>query len=790
MKKSIITSALVLALGLFATSCTEEAGGFGSGSGHIAPLVGFDSDVEGMGTALSRAGDEITVDDLSLILSKNDGSFRQTWNSVSEFDTNKEFPVGNYTLTAFYGDPETEGFELPAYSGSVPVRVADGQTSSVSLTATLVNAKVSVVFTDEFKKYMADYSGQFVTSTATHQYAKDEVRPLYIAPGQATFNVHVKKPNGNDANFEVAKINAQARHHYVITVNVNSGNVSDAVLEVTFDDTLEQQPVHIDLSDEIMSTPAPSLSTEGFTPGTPVELVAGIPTTAKAQVNITALAGFKSVTLTTQSEYLLKNGWPESVDLLDPETKPTTFTDKGLKVVGLWQKVGTMALIDFAPVAEYVTAGTHSFTVTVTDQIGRTVEEPVTVELNLSEPEFSIAAVEGQYYSVDMPVSFALTANIPLTKETLKVEYPNSRGTTSQAEILGFEEQASRAASKNYKITIMTPDDVEGELKIKVCCGRVGSNQIVINETPFDIALTANDVFATYSLLDVVPTEGNTVPDLSGAQIVFQSANGTFSNATQTVSGTTFTVSSLKPDTDYTVRAKIGDAYSKPHSFHTEAAPQLANSDMEKWTSTKVSSGANSWQKYTPASPWSTLNDYTLSKVNMTCVRSGAQSTESTTDAHQGTAALVQTVGWDAATTFNSCGIHTAGEIFLGTADSNGNKKYGTPFSSRPSALKFWCKFTQFRSGETGVAEIEVVDAANNVIATGKLLPNNASWQQQTIALKYSRNAAKAASIRIRFVSNANQSLGKSDVTSFRSGNTSTRPVGSKLYIDDIELIY
>lgn len=377
MKKSIITKAMILAMGLIGISCSEETGGYGSGSGRIAPSVGCDSDVEGMGQTLSRAGDEITVDDLSMTLSKDDGSYRHTWDKVSDFDKTKEFGVGNYTLTAFYGDPESEGFEKPAYSGSVPVRVSDGQTSRVSLTATVVNAKISVVFTDEFKKYMTDYSGQFVTAKGTYEYTKDETRPLYIAPGSATFTVRVVKPNGQEGSFNIASINAQARHHYVITVNVNGGNVSDASMTVSFDDTLEQEPVIIDLSDKIMSKPAPEIATEGFTAGSPVNLIAGVTNNAKAQLTLTAMAGFKSVTLNTESSYLIANGWPESIDLLTATTaEQTLMTDKGLKVVGLWKNPGTMALIDFAPMAEFLTAGTARFTVSVTDILSRTVEAP------------------------------------------------------------------------------------------------------------------------------------------------------------------------------------------------------------------------------------------------------------------------------------------------------------------------------------------------------------------------------------------------------------------------------
>lgn len=805
MKKSIITKAMILALGLIAASCSDETGGYGSGTGRIAPSVGCDGDVEGMGQTLSRAGDEITVDDLSLTLSKDDGSYRHTWDKVSDFDKTKEFGVGNYTLTAFYGDPDTEGFEKPAYSGTVPVRVSDGQTSRVSLTATVVNAKISVVFTDEFKKYMTDYSGQFVTSKGTYEYTKDESRPLYIAPGSATFTVHVVKPNGQEGTFNIASINAQARHHYVITVNVNGGNVSDASMTVSFDDTLDQEPVTIDLSDKIMSKPAPEISTEGFTAGTPVNLIAGVTNNAKAQLTLTAMAGFKNVTLTTESSYLIANGWPESIDLLAATSaEQTMMTERGLKVVGLWKNPETMALIDFAPMAEFLTAGTARFTVSVTDVLSRTTETPVTVELNLSEPEFSIANIANTYFSDDMPVSFALTANIPLSKENLKVEYKNKRGTTSEAEIIDFTESNGRSAS--YRLTIQTPSDIEDRLTVKLICGRIGSNELTLAPAPFALSFSDNDIFATHAFMDVVGVGGATAPDLSQVQIVFEDANGNFSNASQAVNGNYFNVSALTPGKTYTARAKVGNAYSNRFSFTTEAAPQLDNAGMENWYSEK---GSDNWRRYFPGvstdTYWGTMNLLTTSfsgtrDYTAYCNFSGTRETDDKCSGNK--AAIIETVGWgaNAAQAWWTDAKHiTVGELYLGSYNSSTQAPaYGIQFASRPSAVKFQYKYSARNSADYGYAFVKLLDASGNVIAEKNInLQASASYAQVSFDLTsfYTRGCAKASSIQLGF-----KSSGHPEVTSQNNDKWLTRPkfgnlsdgrfTGSSLYIDDIELTY
>lgn len=815
MKKSIIAKAMILALGLAAVSCSDVTGDFGSGKGRLAPTVGCDSDVEGMGQTLSRAAGDITADDLSLTLSKDDGSYRQTWDKISDFDVEKQFSVGNYTLTAFYGDPQDEGFDKPAFIGSAPVKIADGQTSQVSLTATVANSKISVVYTDAFKKYMADYSGQFVTSKAAYDYGKDEVRPLHVAPGQVAFNVHVVKPNGNEATFEVAKLNTEARHHYVITVDLNSGNVSDAVLEVTFDDTLEQEPVTIDLSDEILMSPIPQITAEGFTPGTPVELMAGVNNNVKVQLNLQAMAGFKSVTLTTESEYLQANGWPATLDLLAAtDAEQAMMKARGLRVVGLWGNVGTMALLDFGPMTEYIVAGDYRFTVSITDDFGRTLETPVTLELSLYEPGFELSVAEGTYFTSGMPISFNLSTNIAITQDKLKLEYKNSRGTTSELPIIGFAESESRTST--YTITVTAPSDVENTLKLKLSCGRIGSNELEIPATPFDLSFTDSDVFATHAYMDILPTAGNAAPDLSAAQIVFCNADGSFTNASKTAVSTYFDVTSLSADTQYTVRAKIGNNYSKAHTFRTEKNTQLPNSGMEEWSNT---AGKSSYWSidYVSADKnnliWDTMNLLTTSEGGSAgapgcgyCAKSG---TTPVSDAHSGKAALIQTVGWGNGNTAwrntigsgisgGKCENLTVGELYLGHYDTSSKTAVydGHVFASRPSSVKFWAKYVPKNSADWGTAEARILASDGTIISSKNItIPKTDAYTQFSVPFTYTRGSKCAAKIVVIFKSSGNtacQAINNNNLSSPPSSTVTTSQgyIGSKLYIDDIELTY
>ena len=92
-------------------------------------------------------------------LVSSDGSFSRAWDSLADFDPATKIPVGAYTMSAFYGDIDIEGFEKPFYLGETPVAVRDRENSSVEINCTLANVKVTVESIPTLsKKYFADYS--------------------------------------------------------------------------------------------------------------------------------------------------------------------------------------------------------------------------------------------------------------------------------------------------------------------------------------------------------------------------------------------------------------------------------------------------------------------------------------------------------------------------------------------------------------------------------------------------------------------------------------------------------
>ena len=119
---------------------------------------------------------------------------------------------------AFYGDENSEGFDAPYYYGSQTLTVLENKSTPVSLTASLANSMVTVIFTDAVKDYFASVSGSVESSPGLKTaYAVDETRAVYVKPGSTTVSVDVTKQSGVSAKLSPVTFNAEARHHYTVT---------------------------------------------------------------------------------------------------------------------------------------------------------------------------------------------------------------------------------------------------------------------------------------------------------------------------------------------------------------------------------------------------------------------------------------------------------------------------------------------------------------------------------------------------------------------------------------------
>ncbi len=832
MKQGLIW--VTAAITLLMASCSGDEPKMEAGYGKFKPTFTADYSVKDS-RATTKAATVPTVaqpdvNDFYVHLSRTDGSVDKTWSKVSEMSQTEKFPVGKYNLEMYYGDINDEGFDKPYYYGTTEFTINDGEVSEPQVKATLCNTMVSVDYTDAFKAYFTDYKaiihsggGDYITFEST------ETRAAYVKPGTISMSLTLTNREGNTVTIEPAAIpNAQPKTHYRITFDVNGGEVGDAVLVITFDETTEDGgEVTITLGDELFNAEEPSITADNFTSGETISMIEGDVLANSPKIHIAAMAGFSEVTLTTQSEYLLAQGWPAELDLTKATPAQRALLMKyGLKVSGLWgSSACTMAMVDFTDVMPalrvYNGSSSHSFTLVAKDILTR-VTQPVT--FNVSAPSViltlpSSLTIEPAVTQVSCEVTYSGTN----FAENVLIQCQKSNGTWVDSEIKSI----TSLGDNKYSVTFTVPmiaDDIQVRAIYRNGVKTVDGLTVAHNIPSLSLAVNDYDVWAYNANLTYSSSNEN-YADLNKVLAVYLSSDGgkTFAAASAsniTVDGQNISLKNLKPATAYQVKISVAGTPNKASntvSFTTEAAAQIPNSDMESW-STVQNSTVSSAYEFMPYSEgesdiwWATNSKRSLDGKKVLGIWAKVAFSPcvsyTTTDIHSGSrAALIYTSGHGGGYASTDQLIYSGGafpgELYIGSYTYAGSAKetkvYGHAFSSRPKALSFWYKY-QPKNTDHFVVTVELKNG-DTVIANGTLTPDDtsvtdAAYRQATISLNYSDLTKKATSISVSFKSTYRTSFSDSDFDQSRSitfpapmGDWKAH-IGSILLIDDLSLTY
>ena len=580
------------ALALVLTSCSEDWGPSGSeGGGYITPLVELDSS-----TLKSRADEtqeeedykvpEVKIEDLKFKLSKDDGSFTQEF-TYDKFPVDKAFSVGDYTLSAYYGDPTEEGFDMPALYGEQKLKVRDKQKTTVNLSVTLANALVKMNYSEDFKNYMTSWSAKVNEVSVI----SSEKKPVFVNPGKVDLKLKATKPNGKEVDLSLPSLTTVARylHNVNVTINSETGGAGKAELVITYNEDMESVTHTLDISDDVLSAPAPVIDPDGYEDEVPVKVVEGLPYNDTMAMSIIAIAGLEEVTLETTSTYLVSKGWPSSIELMSAtEAQQNKLKELGLNVLGLWKNPEDMAYIDFSDVVKNIKYETlyasnqTTFTVTVKDKLMRE-SDPSTIILNV-EPIILQLSSAGDNFNPGEPMNVNLAFNGSMEDlENLQFEYKDKSGNwrTKDLNITKKIEGEEKDGLTNFTITLDTPD-YNDDLLLRAKLSDTYSNQFTFPMAPFEVNVIENNVFAKYAYVKIVPTNGSTTPNTDNAEFYVKTEETNFVKVkSEKEADGYFKISDLTPNKNYQVRVKIGKDTSKASSFITEDDAQVPNGDFE-----------------------------------------------------------------------------------------------------------------------------------------------------------------------------------------------------------------
>ena len=832
MIRQLLKGACCVAALLAVSACSDtfDPSRDSGDGGRMLLNVGVDRDVRApqklsgrsAASRVATEADHIDAGDLTLKMTSHLSGKVFTY-KLADFDPTTTFPIGRYTIDAYYGEEGKEDFAAPYYKGSTEVVLHENEATPVSLTATLANSMVSIVYGEDFKNYFPSYSVEIATSKgASIIHNNGEERAAYVEPGLITIYADVTKPNGVKGKLKAAEFTAEARNHYVVTMGLGAESGGSAIT-VTFNSELVEETVEIDVSDQILLAPAPTLSAVGFTPGEEITIVEGTTTSGPLRMVATAIAGVASGQLTTHGASLITQGWPPVVNFPADAENLAKIEEFGIRPQGFRGTTTQMALVDFREGLSKLTYNANSdnrttFTLTVTDKYNK-VSEPmsftvVVQELTLAVEKVYTPAVNEESMVVDM-----LFNNEDL-RDFVRFEVMDNNGAYQR---VVHERLEHVPGSNKYKVRIPIPRSANDVVFRAVVLGNnsLSLAPVTVVRTGVAMVFSDVDVYAKHATVSIL---GNHGAQYALSAKWFASTDGT--NYTQIpggqvdVNGANATINDLTDGTHYYLKVEANNAVSEPIEFTTESIVQLPNNKMDDWF---IENGQTKywWKSYCGSdknTPWGSMNLVSTSEGgsndrDLSDSRNGmgycaASGTDRTTDARSGNAALIKTVGWgqgnSAAGSLSSIKRASVGQLHLGSSPTqfvntsgesyDGVIDYGYPFSSRPSSLSFWYKYQPKNSNDYGYAEIWLKSADGKIIAKEtRNLTRADAYTEVVMNLPYTVKQ-KAAKICVIFRSSANPdcyAINESNLTypGF-AASKDTQTVGSQLYIDDVTLNY
>lgn len=784
---------------------------------------------------VSRAAGEVTEPDLkdfALTIASADGEVSNSWDSFEKFEP-VFVEVGTYTVTASYGEAESEGFDALSYLGSTNVEVRKDETAEATVTCTINKAKVSVAYTDDFKKYFSSYSA-YVSSSKGNKvtYTADETRGAYFVPGDLSLFLELTRQGiSQKITLNPKNFTAEVKHEYRLTMDVDA---STASLNIIFNDNpASEENVSINISDEALNAAPPVFTPYGFKSGTPLEVLEGETVSDKLEAYLNAPAGLSKCELTTVSEALKAQGWPEKVDLMKlTEEQSQKLTELGLSTRGLGANHDKIALIDFRNVLSHLYCvadgnDTHVFTLKATDALTK-VSDDLVLNVTTRNNGFAITLPESVPYGVNtMTVSLNLEGDP--SQVTFWYMFMNvwQEFTAEQVDIQPGAEANKYAVTLTYPMPLnYTDTNVKFKAEHR---NKRFEGEVRVDDPELTLSLKNGDadVWATKAYLQVTASaKSRASRTISSSTVEIQYKEGedwkAWPHQSYDAETGLFLLTGLgegASETEgvpYTLRAvykRGGEAVSLSEelSITTEPKAQVGNAGFEEWHTASHSFNVSAdifgnphyrdwylpWNENEADIWWAVnskktmLSECTVANLDFKVFPTVSWSSSNKANGEKSIqVATVATGAW-AVPTGGAVTAH-AGEIWIGTANDNGDHaSEGHSFVSRPTSLSFWYQYSPVKS-ETFYMKIELKAEDGAVLASNEIAKGASETAGKTITLpfEYSVNK-KVSSIYMVFKSStADSPEYNTKVEMEIAGKNQTSHIGSVLRIDDIKLNY
>lgn len=799
MKQIFLGLAVAASASLCMISCSEDTPWSGSDEeGRIRLNLAADGRV----MRLTRADDSLSpvvphADSFSISLAKSDGSYSKTWASLPQFEKETAFGIGDYTLTASYGDIDKEGFDNPVYKGVSDVHVSPGELTEVNVTATLANSMVSIRYTDRFKENFKAYSA--AVQTEGHDwvvFSQNETRPAYVAPCKdVKLNITLTNDQNQTVTVQPAGFEADARHHYVVTIDIEDSDVpGNLKLTVDFDDDVVMEKVDVNITDEFWTAPMPTLSVKGDPKD--IEIFENAELSISPEFNVIAFGGISKACLNVISNS--GNGYNpsfgSSVELIGAESLvQSQLSNEGIDCIGFFRKPDKMGVLNFKKFIERVPAGNYKITLEVMDAQTRVVEIPM--EFTVKATEFEVQPVsEVELLATSLSVD-VVTNNVGI-KKNVKFRVPNKDNQLVDAEVKSITPVEDSSGSHRLRYVLGCEEVRLDKLNVEAKLGMKDRACVVGVIAPTYELET--DAFATYVVVKVKSASPELTKKIANGLEFFNGETRILSSKIHYDGNDLIMIKDLISGFTYTsLKAKYIAFEKNIDPFTTEAAAQVPNGDFSQTSETinfrDIKVGGDYAVNAPPfnrdyrhkssivrseANGWTSLNSLTCF-TNSSCRNTWFMVPSTFVDNGM---VIIRTVGYNHAgieptksggnyNTKYYCEnspsddqlLKKAGELFLGSYSFDGveHRTDGIDFVSRPSSISFQYMYTPVNNEEASVVA-KVLDAEGNVIGSKSITLRSANDKMYEGILAFSDYGfcKKAAKLILCFKSSSNDNPG------------------------------
>lgn len=792
--KGLLLASLV-SMGLF--SCADESPWSGSDSeGGINLNLSSDSRV----MRQTRADDSVSPvvpesNQFAVSLSKSDGTYSKDWNSVEAFNHEKAFPIGDYTLSASYGDIDQEGFNSPYYKGTASVHVSPGVVTDAGVVATLANAMVSIRYTDDFKSNFIAYSAAVQSEGHDWQvFAQDEPRPVYIAPSEVKLDLTLTNEAGDRVTIQPAGFTAVARHHYVVTIGVTGNAASgNLALDVVFDDDVVNETVNVSLGEELFSAPAPTVTAKGFSTDQKVETFEFAERKEKTEFHIFSFGGLKEAYINIEG---YSPAFGNRVQLVGADALvQQQLIAEGIDCAGFFKNPDKMGVVNVNKFLEKLPAGNYSVQVYAIDAMTRQ-SDPISLSATVKPVTMDLSFNQSVEFLAD-EIAVQVTSNCPDVKDNVSFKVTDANGRMVDATVKSSS-AASAPATRNdsyvFNYVLLIEPQIRSEINVVASLGNKTSEVKVPVEAP-EYTITP-DAFSRKVVLKIEAENA----DITKALIDnMKFVNGSSEIPTSNISvsnGGFITISGLVPATVYSdIVAKIG-SFSKPvPEFTTESETNVPNGDFslgteKRYDHIQIGGGFTGTALSRPVyyhyanivfkepQGWATVNSNTCYDgsnpkntwfmVPSTYINDiSAAELRSVGYNHNGTVPgdTKKTAVYYCQNTPSDF-KRAAGELFLGSYsfDASGESRVdGISFNSRPASLSFQYKYATVSesASEKGVLYVKLIATdGSTLFETTKELSSVSSMTDVTIPFAQYPFGVKASKLVLGFKSSDAQTPG------------------------------